>query len=212
MYNDFEWDETPDYNEKIEVEYDLKIKYRTSDDKEHEIILLDHTFEIYGRTWREDMHPDGIGYWETFAEEKEGALDTYLDDLKVPFKNYDEAEADQQSIMDRIYEDETEDVDFENLNIIQIIDADIPTRDEVKEKQLKVYRHNLVYYINKENYKQVANTLKYIYTKQKVFDRLESMEHIVAIAKMLLEQISIILPVQKLYEIDSYFDEMFSRR
>lgn len=158
------------------------------------------------------MHPDGIGYWETFAEEKEGALDTYLDDLKVPFKNYDEAEADQQSIMDRIYEDETEDIDFENLNIIQIIDADIPTRDEVKEKQLKVYRHNLVYYINIENYKQVANTLKYIYTKQKVFDRLESMEHVVGIAKMLLEQVNIILPVEKLYEIDSYFDRMFSRR
>ena len=208
----YEWDETPDYSEKIEVEYDLKIKYRTSDDKEHEIILLDHTFEVYGRTWREDMHPDGIGYWETFAEEKEGALDTYLDDLKVPFKNYNEAEADQQSIMDRIYEDETEDIDFENLNIIQIIDADIPTRDEVKEKQLKVYRHNLVYYINKENYKQVANTLKYIYTKQKIFDRLESMEHVVAIAKMLLEQVNIILPVEKLYEIDSYFDQMFSRR
>lgn len=208
----YECDETPDYNEKIEVEYDLKIKYRTSDDKEHEIILLDHTFEVYGRTWREDMHPDGIGYWETFAEEKEGALDTYLDDLKVPFKNYDEAEADQQSIMDRIYEDETEDIDFENLNIIQIIDADIPTRDEVKEKQLKVYRHNLVYYINIENYKQVANTLKYIYTKQKVFDRLESMEHVVGIAKMLLEQVNIILPVEKLYEIDSYFDRMFSRR
>ena len=208
----YEWDEMPDYNEKIEVEYDLKIKYRTSDDKEHEIILLDHTFEVYGRTWREDMHPDGIGYWETFAEEKEGALDTYLDDLKVPFKNYDEAEADQQSIMDRIYEDETEDIDFENLNIIQIIDVDIPTRDEVKEKQLKVYRHNLVYYINIENYKQVANTLKYIYTKQKIFDRLESMEHVVAIAKMLLEQVNIILPVEKLYEIDSYFDQMFSRR
>lgn len=208
----YECDETPDYNEKIEVEYDLKIKYRTSDDKEHEIILLDHTFEVYGRTWREDMHPDGIGYWETFAEEKEGALDTYLDDLKVPFKNYDEAEADQQSIMDRIYEDETQDIDFENLNIIQIIDADIPTRDEVKEKQLKVYRHNLVYYINIENYKQVANTLKYIYTKQKVFDRLESMEHVVGIAKMLLEQVNIILPVEKLYEIDSYFDRMFSRR
>ena len=208
----YECDETPDYNEKIEVEYDLKIKYRTSDDKEHEIILLDHTFELCGRTWREDMHPDGIGYWETFAEEKEGALDTYLDDLKVPFKNYDEAEADQQSIMDRIYEDETEDIDFENLNIIQIIDADIPTRDEVKEKQLKVYRHNLVYYINIENYKQVANTLKYIYTKQKVFDRLQSMEHVVAIAKMLLEQVNIILPVEKLYEIDSYFDRMFSRR
>ena len=208
----YEWDEMPDYNEKIEVEYDLKIKYRTSDDKEHEIILLDHTFEVYGRTWREDMHPDGIGYWETFAEEKEGALDTYLDDLKVPFKNYDEAEADQQSIMDRIYEDETEDIDFENLNIIQIIDVDIPTRDEVKEKQLKIYKNNLVYYINIENYKQVANTLKYIYTKQKIFDRLESMEHVVAIAKMLLEQVNIILPVEKLYEIDSYFDQMFSRR
>lgn len=208
---DFEWDETPDYDsEKIEVEYDLKVVVETKKGRKINCILLGHTFEVYGRTWREDMHPDGIGYWETFAEENEGALDDYLDDLKVPFKNYDDAEADQQAIIDSIYEDDIYCSLFEDDDIVKIVSAELAKDKEITLKKNAEYRLLLKDYIKQDNAEQVAKVLTYIYSRNTIYQNLEEKDHITYLAQILMEQIKGVVPTTFLFRVDAEYDKMFA--
>lgn len=89
------------------AEATIKLKGLTNKDRVVELEIEKEFEDVSGRCWREDMHPDGIGYYQSFFEPNEGelglAVDNWVDkqsDEDIDFLFYDNGvlEEDEQVI------------------------------------------------------------------------------------------------------------------
>ena len=89
------------------VEATIKLKGLTNKDRIVELEIEEEFEDVGGRSWQEDMHPDGIGYYQSFFEPNEGELelaaDEWIDKLSdedIDFLFYDNnvLEEDEQVI------------------------------------------------------------------------------------------------------------------